>query len=610
GRPGPRACLLWRVMTQISPAPAVHALLARALGLEPGQSPPDLPFSVAGGHSLAAAQLAADLQSELGVTVSLVSILRNDPTPDRLVAMVAAAARTPADEQPGASRPHADRQHARAPLSRPMRPLWAFHRMYPQSPAYNVLRVLTVPGRIRPAALRGAAADLAQRHDALRSCIVDTRTDRPEVVVRPEIVPAVSAEVIRDDSADAAIAGQEPDWEVTAPPAVEAALRAAADLPFDMTVAPLWRLHVVYVPGLDRTWLLLAMHHMISDLRSSDILLLDLAAGYDRRLTSPQAPVPDLPHAPSMVRYLLAEAEWAASGTGQARLRADMDWWSRTLGGHPVPRRLPLTAAPASDDEFRSDSESATLDAESVDRLARALHVTPATVLLTASLVTLTAWRGQDDVDIVGIPAAQFVRPEDQDLVGFLVNTVPVRCPLQSGISFAGACAAVRTAYLDCIEHTSSTLGEMMAHLRIPRESARSSLVSLWFNDLTHARRPAQLGGVDCVELDLVPGWALFGLGVYVQRRASVLRLHGVATRGTFGPGILRSLITQVARVVRRATADPNQPMTWLTSPDPATAPRRETAAGAAGAPVAVAVRRHAALAPGALAISDGGTAI
>lgn len=590
-------------MTQIPTASAVRALLASSLGFEPGAPPPDLPFSVAGGHSLAAARLVAALRAELGVTVSLVSILRNDPTPDQLVAMVEAAARTPADERRGAQ-PDADRRLARAPLSRPMRSLWAFHRMYPESPAYNVLRVLTVPGRLRPAALRGAAVDLAERHDALRSCILETRPGQPEVVVRPRIVPAVSAEVIRVDIPDP---DPEPDWEVVVPPAVEVALRAAADRPFDMSVAPLWRLHVIYVPGLNRAWLLLVMHHLISDLRASDILLLDLAAGYDRRLSSPLTPAPDLPPAPSMVEYLLAEAEHSASAAAQARTRADLAWWSRTLGEHPVPRRPPLTVPPPSDDEFRADSETVTLDAESVDRLARTLHVTPATVLLTASLITLTAWRGRDDVDIAGIPSTQFMRPEDQNLVGFLVDTVPVRCPPEPDTRFTDACAAVRAAYLDCIEHTSGTLGELMAHLRTPRESARSSLVSLWFNDLTHGRRPARLGGVDCAELDLVPGWALFGLGVYVQRRGPVLRLHGVATRGTFRPGTLRSLITQIARVVRRATADPGQRTTRLTAPDSTAVPRRETVAGA---PVAEAVRGHAALAPAAVAVSSGGTTI
>lgn len=580
-------------MTQESMISSVRSLLASVLGCEPGVPPPDLPFSVAGGHSLAAARLVATLRAELGVAVSLVSLLRSDPTPDQLVAMVQSAARASADDLSGPPRSTAYRSHTRAPLSRLMQPLWAFHRLYPESPAYNVMRVLTVPGQIRPAALRGAAAELAERHDALRSCILETRPGEPEVVVRPQSVPIVSAEVIHDHLLD-----REPDWEVAVPPLVEAAVRAAADRPFDMTVAPLWRLHLVYEPRFDRTWLLLAMHHLISDLRASDIVLLELAVTYERRLSSPRASAPDLPPTPSLVEYLMTEAEYTTSTAAQTG--ADLAWWSRILGDRPVPRRLPLTGAPASDDEFRADSEIVTLDAEPVDRLARTLRVTSATVLLTASLITLTSWRDGDDVDIAGIPSVRIRRPEDQNLVGFLVDTIPVQCKLEPQTSFADACATVRAAYLDCLEHTSGTIGELMAHLHIPRESARSSLVSLWFNDLTHSRRPSRFGGADCTEPDLAPGWALFDLGLYVQRRASVLRLHGVATRSTFPPGTLRSLITQIARVVQRAITDPGQQAARLVAPNPAPPPRRETAAGT---PLAEAVREHAARVPAATAI-------
>lgn len=588
-------------MTEASREATVRALLTQALG-DSGEPPADLPFSVAGGHSLAAARLIAALRAELGVELSLVSVLREDPTIGQLVAMVAAAEGGPAVPAPPTGTSDADQRPTRARLSQAMEPVWAFHRLHPQSPAYNVVRVLTVPGRLRPAALRAAAADLSGRHDVLRSCVLEARPGQPEFVARPRITPALTAEVVRTPAPD-----QPLDWRVAAPTAVEAALRAAADRPFDMTDSSLWRLHVVYAPSLDRSWLLLVTHHLISDLRASDLLLHELAAWYGYRLGGSDGLPPALPPAPSIMTHLRAEADYLASPERRQRSEADLAWWSETLSGNPTTRSVPLSVPPASDEEFRSDQVTVSMDAAPVERLARELRVTSATVLLTAVMMVLATWRGTGDMDIVGIPSAQIRRPEDQDLIGFLVDTIPVQCPLARDVTFASACAAVRASYLDSLEHATGTLGEIMAHLGIPRESVRSSLVSLWFNDLTHANAPARLGDAECAELDLVPGWALFDLGLYVRRTGPTLRLHGVVTHGIFGPGTLESLIAQIARVVERALADPGQPLTDLVAPDVTPAPEQELRTGT---PIAAAIRRHAAEHPDRTAIEQDGVTV
>ena len=126
-----------------------RALAPDAAELQP--PPRGVPFSAAGGHSLAAARIVAGIRAELGRRVSLADLLRADPTPDELAAMVAAAPAADArsTQAPG---PVSSHTHDRAPLSRRMLPVWAFHRLHTKSAAYNVLRVVTVAGRVRATA--------------------------------------------------------------------------------------------------------------------------------------------------------------------------------------------------------------------------------------------------------------------------------------------------------------------------------------------------------------------------------------------------------------------------------------------------------------------------
>ncbi|MEO7262796.1 MAG: AMP-binding protein [Jatrophihabitantaceae bacterium] len=555
----------------------VLSLWAHALAPDEAQPPQpeaDVPFSLAGGHSLAAARLIAAIRSELGRQLPFVRILREDPTPDQLVEMLAGVEVAGPSESPQPAGVAASRRtHLRAPLAHWMRPVWAYHRLHPESPAYNVVRVLTMAGRISPGALRAAAAQVADRHEALRACVPESRPGHPEFLVRPSVAPALTIEVIRVADPDTAS-----DWELSAPAEVQAALAAAADGAFDMARAPLWRLHVVYVPELERTWLTLVMHHLVSDLRASDVVLFELADAYGAQVSGAPARVSE---APSLVAHLTAESALAVSPDAEQRHRADMEWWAQTLAGCGPARPLPLSRAAAPLELPIADSVMVGLDTAAVEGLARELRVTTATVLMTAATLVLASWRGPGaGADVVGVPSMRSQRSEDQDLVGFLVDTVPVRCALDLTADFAAACDAVRSTYLDGLEHASATLGDIMSRLAIPRESTRTSLIGLWFNDLTHARRPPRFASLDTVEYDFAPRWALFDHGLYVNSTSAGIRVHSVVPRGTLSAADHRALLEQLRRVVEGAIRDWSRPVEELLRPEPE--PRLELPLGSA----------------------------
>lgn len=561
---------------------------------------PDLRFLASGGHSLAAARLIARLSVDLAVQLPMSAILRDDPSLAQLVEVVtaqvttrsavAAVAAAPADVADGSSiaEPPAAPSSGSAPLSPTMRRIWTWHRLQPDSPAYNVVRVLSIEGRVQPTVLRAALADLTMRHEALRCAVAEPRPGQPEVVVGDPVAIPLSVEVIHGTGVD-------PTADV------DAALCRIADRPFAMATPPLWRVGLVYAPAVGQTWFVLVMHHLVSDLRASDVVLADLAAAYRARAVG-AAPSFAAP-APSLLAHLLYEGRLV----GTPRWEEHLAWWSQRLSEARSAPPMPLSAANRDEQVYAATTHSVDLSADESDAMERVLQargLTPAIFFLTVASHVLATWRGQDRVEVVGLPSVRISRPEDETLVGFLLDTLLLPVSLDRDHDFLRAYDAVRDAFADAADHALPAFDDIVDRLRLPR-TGRSPLVRLWFNDLTQAAPPPSFGVLPAVEYDLPPAWALFDLGLYLRRTSAGYRVHLVTPRGLFEPADVAALVDQIVRTATRAAADPARPLGELLEP-PADAGPADVGTGSSPVePTVDLLRQHGRQRPTAVAVAD-----
>ncbi|MFD5467357.1 AMP-binding protein [Kitasatospora sp. NPDC127059] len=571
---------------------ALYGSDPRGTPLDPGER-----FLAAGGHSLAAARLIARLRTDLAVELPVSVILRDDPPLTELIDLVGDLVARRSDEAapPGDTPPPLSTDVAGAPrsarLAPSMRRVWTWHRLHPESPAYNVVRVLEVADRIQPAALRAALADLTNRHETLRCSVVEPSPARPELSVDDQVTVPLSVDVVRSPDGDPA-------------EAVDAALRRTADRPFPMDAAPLWRVGLVYAPQAGRSWLILVMHHLVSDLRASDLVLADLAQAYRARAggRAPEFAGP----APSLLDHLAHEHGLVDT----PRWEEQLDWWARRLAGSRAARPLPLSTAAPAERTHRATTHTVELPPPASEAVDRALHeqgLTPALYFLTVANAVLGAWRGEDRTAVVGLPSARINRPDDERLVGFLLDTLPLPLPTDRGRSFTDACRTVRDVYAGAADHALPAYDDIVDRLRLPRAPGSDSpLIELWFNDLTRASPPPSFGGHTATEYDLPPAWALFGLSLYLHRGPTGFRLHLVAPLGAVEPADLAALAEQIVRTATRAALDPTASLGELLEPPAGP----DGAAGHPGGASAVEstvdlVRRHAARRPTAVALTD-----
>ncbi|MFD9105342.1 amino acid adenylation domain-containing protein [Streptomyces virginiae] len=504
-------------------------LWAEVLGLDSVDE--DADFLALGGHSLAAVRLRGELLRSYGLRITLAELLRERITLAGLRRRTAAAAAgeaTAAGPAGGALPRRPD--PARAPVSGGQRRLWLMEQLYPRLSAYNVVAAVRVPGGLDTARLREALALVVQRHESLRTAVVSDESG-PYQAVAERVEPPLETRVV--------------DGALTARRCRELAAGAAAE-PLPVDRAPLLR--VLYAQGGDGDGCLVAvLHHAIADQRSVDVFLAELAAAYDGF-----PPADEPPH----FGDLLVDR---AGRENAAEQEEHLAYWVDRLGDAPRTHGLPFQARRPAVTTFEGGAVDSTVggaDARLLEEVARRTGVTPVAVVLAAFTAVLTSWSGQDEV-VVGVPWSSRDGGPSEDVIGFLIDTLPVRVDVGSAESFAALVRQVSDTMIDAHGHAGADFEQIVRALGLPRNLSRNPLYQIWFNDLTHAAPAPSFDGVPAEPVEPGTTGSLFDLGLYLHRDGeSGYRLQLVHALDVFDAETARHLLGQVVRLLREAPAD------------------------------------------------------
>ncbi|MFB7674847.1 amino acid adenylation domain-containing protein [Kitasatospora purpeofusca] len=219
---------------------------------------------------------------------------------------------------------------------------------------------------------------------------------------------------------------------------------------FDPAEPPLLRLTVVRLPD-GRDGLLLSYHLLLWDGWSREIVLRDLFAAYEAVLAGERPDTrPAVPAFEDCSRALAARDRAAAER-----------FWAEHLAGLPGPTLL-AGPAPALTDGL-PPVLLRTLSAERSDLLrtaAKAHGVTLNTVLTAAFGLLLGARTGRADA-VFGVTVSGREGEGLSEVVGVLLNTVPMWTRARPGDTVGDHLAAVQAARVEAMEHEHLGLGEI-----------------------------------------------------------------------------------------------------------------------------------------------------
>lgn len=348
-------------------------------------------------------------------------------------------------DQPGATA---------AEMTPEQRRLWYLDQ-YEQAGAVHVINQgWWLTGPLDEAALDSALTVLVQRHELLRSVCVPAQ-DGARLLVRP--VPGSVLTVEGPASAE-----------------VVAARRAElAGSVMSLTDGPLFTAHLLR-ESAERALLLLRVHHLVADGWSIEVLTRELGALYTPGAPADPAVLDPLPLTAAEVPAALRAA---AGADGESEQEAAA-YWREALRGAPEALDLPYDHARPAQPVRSGDRSRLLLPAGTAERLKAAAAAQGATFFVALFSVLsgfLSRIADQDDL-VIGVPVADRPGEEFEPLVGFFVNTLPVRVGVEGDPALGELIARAADSFFEGCVHRELPFDGIVRAVAPPRMPGRTPL--------------------------------------------------------------------------------------------------------------------------------------
>jgi len=460
--PAPEDVLPHGVENHLAPRVPTEEMIANIFAevLDLKQVSVDANFFALGGHSLLATQLNSRLREVFRIELPLRSLFER-PTVARLSELVdeVMQAGHGLTVPPIMVAPRG----AVLPLSFAQQRLWFFSQLEPDSYIYNVPVAVRLAGQLDIPVLERTLTEIGRRHEVLRTTFVAERGE-PRLFISP---PALLVIPVED------LSGL--DQEAREAEAQRLA-QEEAHRPFDLAQGPLLRVRLLRLQE-DEHICLLTMHHIISDGWSMSILVREVAALYEAYLRGEASPLEELPI--QYVDYAVWQQDWLRGEV----LERQLHYWKTQLAGDLPVMEIPFSKPRPAVQTFRGGSYSFTLTDELADALRALCRREGATLFMTLLAVFKTllySYTGEDDV-IVGTPIANRNRIEIENLIGFFINSLPLRTDLSGDPTFSELLGRVREVTLDAYAHLDMPLEKLVSELQPERSLSRTPLFQVVF---------------------------------------------------------------------------------------------------------------------------------
>lgn len=450
-----------------------------------------------GGHSLLATQLTSWIRRHFGVEISLRTLFEK-PT---LGALAKAIDRLRHRQSPHHGQTISPTlRRGPLPLSHAQHSLWFLDQLRPGNPAYHLSTAFELHGALDVEALDAALHRIIRRHEILRT-IFPHRDGTPEQrILETPRMPLASVDL-------------RPVPELRRRRVLDRALSSAIFEPFDLARGPLMRAVLLKLRDREHC-LLFVQHHIVSDGWSLGILGRELTALYAASTRGQPSPLD-----PPSIQYA-DYAAWQRRRTRGRRLAAHLDWWRQRLAGappqlrlptdRPRPKRAPAQVSGGAVPVTLGSSLTASLGELAVD-LGASLYMT----LLSAFAMLLHRHGGQQDL-VIGSPVAHRNRSELEELIGFFVNTLPIRLGVRPQTSYRQLLGETRDIVLGAFAHQDLPFDKLVEALSPIRDPSRNPLFQVTFALQNTGAHEVHLSGLEAHEVELPLEHVLFDLELHL----------------------------------------------------------------------------------------------
>jgi amino acid adenylation domain-containing protein len=537
-----------------------------------------------GGHSLLATRVVARLRANFGIDLPLQKLFEL-PT----IAALAESIDLLRRNRSGVSVPPIvpvprDRP---IPLSFSQRRLWFLQSVDPDLTAYNIPAVFHIKGTLSIPALEQALNAIVNRHEVLRTRMVEFEGEPVQQIVSP-LTATLSVTDLTHLAKD----------RTAAEIAIDDARR-----PYNLQEAPLMRANLLRLDEQEHV-LILNFHHIVSDGSSLIIFYQELAALYEAFVGGKVSPLPPLPV--QYADYAVWQNEWLQGEV----LASQLAYWKQQLRD-VLPLNLLTDYSRPPAQTFRGARLTKALSEEltkALKNLSRREGVTLFMTLLASLDIVLSRHTGQEDI-IVGSTIAGRNRPEVDSVIGFFINALALRIDLSGNPSFLDLLKRVRAVCLDAYTHQDLPFERVVEEINPERDLSRNPLFQVMFNMADTSERVLTLPGCETTKLSHSAPGAKFDIILHAPEKDGRIELSIVYNTALFSPDRMAATLEQLSYLLSQIAEHPEQtinhyslapPSARALLPDP-TEPLDETWEGA----IHTLFSRQAGRVPDRLAVID-----
>ncbi|MGL4590184.1 MAG: amino acid adenylation domain-containing protein, partial [Mycoplasmatales bacterium] len=474
-------------------------------------------FFELGGHSLKATKLANRIEAETGNKIAIKDIFTM-PTVRLLSESILTT-----KEYVGITSVE-DREFFE--LSPTQRRMYLINSIDKTSLAYNMPLVLEITGNVNINQIEESFKQLINRHDAFRT-VFEEKDNTLVQKILPNVPFKVQSEILETETIN-----------------IDAKIHVIIKefvVPFDLSSAPLLRVKIVEL-GLKK-YLLMDMHHIISDGMSMSIIISEFMKIYSGEEL-----------APLELQYK-DYSEWLKSRD----LSAQKQYWLDTLEEVEI-LDLPLDFKRPKVKSNRGSTFSIDLNEESVSALevlSRKTGTTDFMILLSTLLITLNKFSNQKNI-VVGTAISGRTSRETENMLGSFVNTLALKAMVEGDKQYVEFLEDVKNVALKAYENQEYPFEDLVESLDIIRDISRNPLFDVMFTLQNNENIEINIDDVSFKSLQFEDNTSKFDISITAAKVAGKYEIQCQYCPDLFTADTIKSILNTYSEILNVVINDNN----------------------------------------------------